>query len=121
MFAWLCQAAKTALQDEYALTVPQSRPLSPGEILGCTAPRLGPQDAIVYLADGRFHLEAIMIANPELAAFRYDPYSKVLSRERYRIDEMLGLRQAAIATGKGKGTGEGGGAGQGLGAQCINE
>ena len=93
------QAAKAALQDAYQLTVPQARPLSPGEILGCTAPRLGPQDAIVYLADGRFHLEAIMIANPELPAYRYDPYSKVLSRERYRIDEMHGLRQAAIETG----------------------
>ena len=93
------KAAKAALQSEYVLTVPQSRPLSPGEILGCTAPRLGPQDALVYLADGRFHLEAVMIANPDLAAFRYDPYSKVLSRERYRIDEMHGLRQAAIAAG----------------------
>jgi hypothetical protein len=89
------------LQGTYALTVPQSRPLSPGELLGCTAPRLAPgaHDALLYVADGRFHLEAAMVANPELPAYRYDPYAKALTRERYRIEEMHGLRQAAIAVG----------------------
>ena len=46
--------------------MPQSKPLSPGEILGCTSPRLESCDAIVYLGDGRFHLESIMISNPEI-------------------------------------------------------
>ena len=35
-------------------------------------------DSLVYLGDGRFHLASAMIANPHLAAYRYDPYSKVL-------------------------------------------
>ncbi len=49
----------------------QARPLSPGEVLGCTAPRLqGEHDAIVFVADGRFHLEALMIANPSIPAYR---------------------------------------------------
>lgn len=49
----------------------QARPLSPGEVLGCTAPRLqGEHDAIVFVADGRFHLEALMIANPHIPAYR---------------------------------------------------
>lgn len=34
-----------------------------------------------------------MIANPELKAYRYDPYAKVLSREKYDVDEMKATRQ----------------------------
>ena len=42
-----------------------------GEVLGCTAPVVpAGTDAIVFVADGRFHLEAIMIANPDIAAFK---------------------------------------------------
>lgn len=50
----------------------QAAPLSPGEVLGCTAPVLAPHaaDVLVFVADGRFHLEAIMIANPWLPAYR---------------------------------------------------
>jgi len=44
-----------------------------GEVLGCTAPVIAQSaDAIVFVADGRFHLEAIMIANPDIPAFRCD-------------------------------------------------
>lgn len=54
-------------------TTNQVAPLSPGEVLGCTAPVLEPgaADVLVFVADGRFHLEAIMIANPWLPAYRY--------------------------------------------------
>ncbi len=46
-----------------------------GEVLGCTAPVVaGGADAIVFVADGRFHLEAIMIANPDIPAFRCGPW-----------------------------------------------
>ena len=42
-----------------------------GEVLGCTAPSLDKDtDALVFVADGRFHLEAIMIANPSIPAYR---------------------------------------------------
>lgn len=39
--------------------VPQARPLSAGEVLGCTAPKLDTErfDTLVFVADGRFHLE----------------------------------------------------------------
>lgn len=55
----------------YSVKVPQEKPLSPGEILGCTSPTISDSDCLVYLGDGRFHLESIMIANPEIAAYRY--------------------------------------------------
>ena len=37
---------------------------------GCTAPRLLEADIIIYLGDGRFHLESIMIANENLKAYK---------------------------------------------------
>lgn len=84
--------------------VPQAKPLSPGETLGCTSPRLAdpasgrPREGVlVFVADGRFHLESAMIHNPQLVAYRYDPYGRVLTRERYALLEMHAARQAAIA------------------------
>ncbi|KAF8592586.1 Diphthamide synthesis [Ramaria rubella] len=83
-------------RGRYAATIPRSKPLSPGEILGCTAPGLGDVDALLYLGDGRFHLEAIMIANPHVPAFRYDPYSKKLTREHYDHRQMTSMRDEAV-------------------------
>lgn len=37
-----------------------------------------------------------MIANPHIPAFRYDPYSKKLTRERYNHTEMQTVRDNAI-------------------------
>ena len=51
---------------------------------------------MIFLADGRFHLEAAMISNPSLRALRYDPYSKTLTEERYEIVKMKRIRRDAI-------------------------
>ncbi|KAM4060073.1 putative diphthamide synthesis protein [Hirsutella rhossiliensis] len=83
----------------FRVVVPQIAPLSKGEILGCTSPRLADDDAvdlILYLGDGRFHLESVMIHNPSIPAYRYDPYSRKLTRETYAHDEMRSLRSDAI-------------------------
>ncbi|PPQ73588.1 hypothetical protein CVT24_007956 [Panaeolus cyanescens] len=85
---------------KYDASIPRAKPLSPGEILGCTAPILGDVDALIYLGDGRFHLESIMIANPDVPAFRYDPYSKKLTRERYDHLEMQTVRDDAVQTAR---------------------
>ncbi|XP_070761907.1 2-(3-amino-3-carboxypropyl)histidine synthase subunit 1 isoform X1 [Enoplosus armatus] len=96
-FVAALQAVSAVLKPEYDVLVPQCRPLSPGEILGCTSPRLDRHvNAIIYLGDGRFHLESIMIANPDIPAYRYDPYSKVFSREYYDHEAMRALRLQAI-------------------------
>ncbi|CAG8806439.1 36956_t:CDS:2, partial [Racocetra persica] len=99
-FVTAIQAVKKHLESDYSLFVPQSKPLSPGEILGCTSPKLGEQDALIYLGDGRFHLESIMIANPDVPSFRYDPYSKKFTRERYDHADMYALRKHAIDLAK---------------------
>ncbi|KAJ7638595.1 putative diphthamide synthesis protein-domain-containing protein [Roridomyces roridus] len=87
-------------RGKYEAAIPRSKPLSPGEILGCTAPRLEDVDALLYLGDGRFHLESIMIANPSVPAFRYDPYSKKLTRERYDHRQMHEVRDDAVQTAR---------------------
>ncbi|KAM9468962.1 2-(3-amino-3-carboxypropyl)histidine synthase subunit 1 isoform 1-T1 [Clarias gariepinus] len=100
-FVAALQAVSAELRPDYEVLVPQCRPLSPGEILGCTSPRLNKHvSAIIYLGDGRFHLESIMIANPDVPAYRYDPYSKVFSREYYDHEAMRANRLHAIETAR---------------------
>ena len=41
-----------------------------------------------------------MIANPTVPAFRYDPYSKKLTRERYNHTEMQEVRHDAVTMAK---------------------
>ncbi|KAL4992279.1 Diphthamide biosynthesis protein 1 [Aspergillus falconensis] len=86
----------------FNVVIPQITPLSKGEILGCTSPSLSAQqiDYLLYLGDGRFHLESAMIHNPSIPAYRYDPYSRTLSRESYDHTEMHTLRRDAIATAR---------------------
>jgi 2-(3-amino-3-carboxypropyl)histidine synthase len=134
-------AAAAAPYPRGSLIVPKSRPLSPGEVLGCTAPRLPraapaggddggsccggggcgekkesktaaatttttstPPDALVFVADGRFHLEAMMIANPGVPAYRYDPYSRELTRERYAHRSMRAARRRAVEAARRPGS-----------------
>lgn len=126
-------AGTSSSQDQVQIQaiVPQAKPLSPGEVLGCTAPSglaqmnfaealsktrrrqarknqgsttsevsldesIPRERLMIFLADGRFHLEAAMISNPSLRALRYDPYSKTLTEERYEIVQMKRLRREAI-------------------------
>lgn len=86
----------------FKVVIPQIMPLSKGEILGCTSPKLstGSVDLLLYLGDGRFHLESAMIQNPSLPAYRYDPYSRKLTRERYEHEEMHDLRREAIQSAR---------------------
>lgn len=75
-FAYSLPIMKKALEESPNVTsvklqinIPRSKPLSQGEILGCTAPTVK-DDLIFYVGDGRFHLEAMMMANPGIEAFR---------------------------------------------------
>ena len=97
--------------------------MSPGEILGCTSPKLIDIDVVIYVGDGRFHLESVMIANETVEAYkysiyisvvfdtclflfkaynkrydirRYDPYSKIFSREYYEFEKMKSNRHRQI-------------------------
>ncbi|KAJ8903694.1 hypothetical protein NDN08_004795 [Rhodosorus marinus] len=100
-FVATIQALKSELIDDFLeIIVPKARPLSPGELLGCTAPQLGDVDVLVYIADGRFHLESVMIANPTVKAYKYDPYSKAFTVEEYGHELMMRNRLSTIVNAK---------------------
>lgn len=85
-------------QSHPNITIPQSKPLSKGEVLGCTSPLIDPSatDCVLFIADGRFHLESMMIQNPQCKFYQYDPYSRRLTVETYDHASMHQLRQEAI-------------------------
>ena len=73
-------------------------------MLGCTAPVISSPketDAIIFVADGRFHLEAMMISNPAIPAYRYDPYARVLTQEHYDHQGMRDVRRRAVERASG--------------------
>ncbi|CAG9768170.1 unnamed protein product [Ceutorhynchus assimilis] len=82
------------------VSIPQFKPLSPGEILGCTAPVLRCCEVVIYLGDGQFHLEAAMIANPKVKAYKYDPYDKKFTYESYDHSQMETIRKNFIEKSK---------------------
>ena len=97
--ATLHSTAATLRASGYNILIPQITPLSKGEILGCTSPHLSKDqnvDLILYLGDGRFHLESAMIHNPTLPAYRYDPYSRRLTHETYDHSTLLSDRSKAL-------------------------
>ena len=81
---------------------PQIKPLSRGEVLGCTSERLDKNqiDAIIFIGDGRFHLESAMIHNPDIPAFKYDPYNRKFTREGYDQKQLVQVRTEAIETAR---------------------
>ncbi|KAF2309323.1 hypothetical protein GH714_001618 [Hevea brasiliensis] len=104
-FASAIREAKPELEKlGLSVLIRQSKPLSAGEVLGCTAPRIPSKSVIgsfndmvvVFVADGRFHLEAFMMANPEISAFRYDPYLGKLFLEEYDHQGMKETRKRPI-------------------------
>ncbi|KAH9278403.1 Diphthamide biosynthesis protein 1 [Echinococcus granulosus] len=92
-------AIKKSLQEGgFKIIIPQRLPLSPGELLGCTSPKVSGVDFMVFIGDGRFHLESAMLANPTLPAYLYDPYNKVLTHESYDHALMRTNRRRSIET-----------------------
>ena len=78
------------------LVVPQTKPRSGGEVLGCTSPVIGDKGNVVFLSDGRFHIESAMIKNPKLKFYQYNPYNMKLTEEVYEHQAMHELRYGEI-------------------------
>ncbi len=107
----LSEAQELLATKGYSTSIPQAKPLSPGEVLGCTSPVLADNPSlpggetknsiVLFVADGRFHLESTLISNPHIPHFyRYDPYSKALTEESYDHSKMKSIRLQAIETAK---------------------
>ncbi|KAJ8560266.1 hypothetical protein K7X08_004324 [Anisodus acutangulus] len=107
-FGSAIRAVRPELQKlGFSVLIPQAKPLSAGEVLGCTAPsvknRLTDIEnvVLVFVADGRFHLEAFMIANPGIKTYRYDPFMGKLFVEEYDHNGMKEERKRAIEKARG--------------------
>ncbi|EAA20717.1 Putative diphthamide synthesis protein [Plasmodium yoelii yoelii] len=55
---------------------------------------------ILFIADGRFHLESLMIHNPDFTFFRYNPFDKILSEEKYNYKLFYNIRKNEINKSK---------------------
>ena len=67
--------------------------------LGCTSPilELGiKKEKVIFIADGKFHMEGAMIANPKHVFFKYHPYEQVLHLEKYDFELMVNNREKEI-------------------------
>lgn len=93
--------AKLAEDNDHPIYLipPQTMPLSKGEVLGCTSARLDKSQiqGMIYVGDGRFHMESSMIHNPDIPAYRYDPYLRKFTREYYDQKELIDVRADAVA------------------------
>jgi 2-(3-amino-3-carboxypropyl)histidine synthase len=91
--------AKTILEKQKGfanIKIPQTKPRSGGEVLGCTSPALpetSEKESVIFISDGRFHIESTMIKNPHLTFYQYNPYSKLLTEEAYDTVSMHKIRR----------------------------
>lgn len=70
-------------------------------MLGCTSPVLEcEKGTVVFIGDGRFHIESCMIRNPQMVYYQYDPFKQLLTEEQYATEEMKKLRGAALQQAK---------------------
>lgn len=82
--------------EKYFILIPQIKPLSPGEILGCTSPYLENLPNIIYIGDGRFHLESIILTNIFSQFLQFDPFSQTLNLVGHKTVEILQERKSLI-------------------------
>ncbi|KAJ1465323.1 putative diphthamide synthesis protein-domain-containing protein [Baffinella frigidus] len=74
----------------------KNKPLSPGEILGCTSFKQKNFHNTLYIGDGRFHLESIVISNFNGRFLQFNPYSKALSLVGYKYFQIFNEREKNI-------------------------
>lgn len=98
---------KAMLEKQRGFTnirLPQCKPRSKGEVLGCTSPDLAdetsPGDVVIFLGDGRFHIESTMIRNSHLTFYQYNPYTQKFTEEVYKVKQMMDIRKAEVEKAK---------------------
>ncbi|KAH9387415.1 2-(3-amino-3-carboxypropyl)histidine synthase [Nematocida major] len=85
-------SSEAAGESEGACVIPRRDPLSHGEVLGCTSPVVH-ADTVLFISEGRFHLESLMIQNPNKAYYKYCPFSKRLTIEKHDYRKFIGIRR----------------------------
>lgn len=81
------------------IIIPQVKPRAMGEIIGCTSPILekkSDKSIVIFVCDGRFHMESLMIQNPQMTFYQYNPFTKIISIEEYDTNLMKKNRYEQI-------------------------
>ncbi|CAM9284490.1 unnamed protein product [Lampetra planeri] len=96
-FVAALQAVSLALKPEYDVLVPQCRTSVPGRNFGLHIPSVG-SPCQCHNLSRRWKISPGIHhdSKPRDPAYRYDPYSKVFSREYYDHEAMRALRLQAI-------------------------
>ena len=74
------------------LNIPQTKPLSPGEILGCTSYETEKNSGALYIGDGKFHVESVLLFNPNLKIVQFNPFKRSLVLLGFKFTETLSER-----------------------------
>ena len=85
--------------DKNKLLIPQCKPRLQGEVLGCTSPKLCKKDEnciVIFICDGRFHMESVMIQNPSFIFYQYNPFNHRFTIEEYDYKLMKKIRLEQI-------------------------
>jgi len=78
------------------LEIPQTKPLSPGEVLGCTSFLTEDQSGVVYIGDGKFHIESVLFFNPNIKIIQFNPFNKLLTLLGFKFTEIIIERESFI-------------------------
>ena len=81
--------------DKNKLIIPQCKPRVQGEVLGCTSPILNKKNEnnyVIFICDGRFHMESVMIQNPLFKYYQYNPFNHRFTIEEYDYKLMKNIR-----------------------------
>ena len=81
--------------DKNKLIIPQCKPRVQGEVLGCTSPILNKKNEnnyVIFICDGRFHMESVMIQNPLFKYYQYNPFNHRFTIEEYNYKLMKNIR-----------------------------
>jgi len=71
------------------LEIPQTKPLSPGEILGCTSFVIQNNSGIIYIGDGKFHVESVLFFNPNIKIIQFNPFERSLTLLGFKFTELF--------------------------------
>jgi 2-(3-amino-3-carboxypropyl)histidine synthase len=85
--------------DKNNIIIPQNKPRVIGEVIGCTSPILEKKKDncyVIFICDGRFHMESVMIQNPYFTFYQYNPFNHRFTIEEYEHDLMKKIRMKQI-------------------------
>jgi 2-(3-amino-3-carboxypropyl)histidine synthase len=96
-YASILKNIKSSLNlSKIPVHITSNAPLSPGEVLGCTCLEINNVSNIVFIGEGRFHLEATIISNSFCRFFQFNPFSQYFTLVDFNTAFTCKQRQKEI-------------------------